>query len=468
MSSYHHGTVHSRAWRTLLESTPPGGPPGARDLPEAPVEDLAALALDAVLAGARLKIVLPDDEWLGPLSQALDLAIRPLCLLLPDADFAAGIAARATLSLLRSRLARDAEEPAPLAAAWQGARLRLEARADDWARCQAWAAHGRGDDWPAVLGGLFPVLAMGPRRAMQDGSAADWLVLAAADAWPAGESARRLILRPPGPRTAPPRAVGREQRLRLELEALSREVGELELELATVQGEMAPFSQRYYEVVGSRLVELDALQAKLALRAAERADRQDFSREAGTAPGTGDARRAADEARGRAERSQEEYRRFQETRDEAAGAAPFRPAADLKRLFRRIAQRIHPDRARDDDDRAWRTQLMAEANRAYRRGDRAALEEVLALWQEGRRGSGPAGPDDAGEGTVLEAQVMRLRSRLATLQRELEAVFASRLYELFQAQRVAARQGRDLLAEMAVRLDGEIAEIRQRLETLAD
>lgn len=465
MSSYHHGTANSRAWRTLLESTAPGGPPGALDLPDAPVSDFAALALHAVLAGKRLKLVLPDDEWLGPLSQALDLAIRPLCLLLPDADFAAGIAARATLSLLRSRLARDAEETPELAAAWLRQRESIARAGHEWARCQAWAAHGRGDDWPPVLGHLFPVLAMGPRRAMADDSAADWLVLGAGNAWPTAPAAHRLILRPPAPRAAPPRASGREDRLRLELETLAREVGELELELATVQGELAPFSRRYYEVVGSRLVELDALQAKLALRAAERADREDFGRQ--REAGGAEARRSAEEAKARADRSQEEYRRFQETREDSAPEAPFRPGGDLKRLFRRIAQRIHPDRARDEADRAWRTQLMAEANRAYRRGDRAALEEVLALWQEGRGGSGPAGREDAGDGAVLEAQVMRLRSRLATLQRELEAVFASRLYELFQAQRVASKQGRDLLEEMAVRLDAEIAAIRERLETLA-
>lgn len=464
MSSNDHGTANARAWRALLESAVPGGPPGVADLPADPVEDLAALAYAAAGAGRGLKIVLPDDEWLGALSQALDLAVRPLCLLLPEADFAAGIAARATLSLLKSRIAREAEEPDPaVAAAWRRQRGRLEELAAEWQACQAWAAGGRGDDWPRALGRLFPVLAAGPRRSMQDDTPADWLVLAGEDAWPAAAAARRLILRPAGRRGGAPRAVGRQDRLRQELETLAREVGELELELATAQGELEPFSRRYYEVVGSRMVELDALQAKLAGWIAERQEKDDFAGAAGA-----DARRTgreqASEARQRAERSQEEYRRYQETASDAAAEPAFRPSGDLKRLFRRIAQRIHPDRGRDDDDRAWRTRLMAEANRAYRRGDRAGLEEILALWEEGG-GAEPAPARDGG--AELEAQVMRLRSRLAEIQREMEAVFSSRLYELFQAARLAERQGRDLLREMADRLDAEIAAIRARLDALS-
>ncbi|MBL8492036.1 MAG: hypothetical protein JNM82_14745, partial [Rhodocyclaceae bacterium] len=439
--------------------------PGVADLPADPVEDLASLAFAAAGAGRSLKIVLPDDEWLGALSQTLDLAVRPLCLLLPDADFAAGIAARATLSLLKSRIAREAEEPdAAVAAAWQRQRLRLREFDEAWQRCQAWAAAGRGDDWPGPLGRLFPILVAGPRRSMQDESPADWLVLAGEDAWPQAPAARRLILRVSGRRGGTPRAVGREDRLRQELETLAREVGELELELATAQGELEPFSRRYYEVVGSRMVELDALQAKLAGWIADRQEKDDFAREAGGDAARRHGREQAREAQERAERSQREFRRYRETARDSAPEPQFRPSGDLKRLFRRIAQRIHPDRGRDDDDRAWRTRLMAEANRAYRRGDRAGLEEILALWEEGG-GASPASARDGG--AELEAQVMRLRSRLAEIQREMEAVFSSRLYELFQAARLAERQGRDLLQEMANRLDAEIAAIRVRLDELS-
>jgi hypothetical protein len=58
--------------------------------------------------------------------------------------------------------------------------------------------------------------------------------------------------------------------------------------------------------------------------------------------------------------------------------------------------------------------------------------------------------------------VDRLRTRLAEIESELHRLFGSRLYELFIAARQAARQGRDLLGEMAGQLDASIAELQRR------
>jgi DnaJ-class molecular chaperone len=55
----------------------------------------------------------------------------------------------------------------------------------------------------------------------------------------------------------------------------------------------------------------------------------------------------------------------------------FKPSDDLKRLYREIAKRIHPDLATDDAERAKRNQLMAEVNRAYADGDEARLRAIL-------------------------------------------------------------------------------------------
>jgi len=62
----------------------------------------------------------------------------------------------------------------------------------------------------------------------------------------------------------------------------------------------------------------------------------------------------------------------------------------------------------------------------------------------------------------LRPQVERLRARLAEIESELHRLFGSRLYELFIATRQAARQGRDLLGEMAAQLDASIAELHRR------
>jgi hypothetical protein len=63
--------------------------PREEALPARPLAVLAAFAAIALAEGRTLVILAPDDQQLPEISNALDLAIRPLCLVLPAADFAA-------------------------------------------------------------------------------------------------------------------------------------------------------------------------------------------------------------------------------------------------------------------------------------------------------------------------------------------------------------------------------------------
>jgi hypothetical protein len=234
--------------------------------------------------------------------------------------------------------------------------------------------------------------------------------------------------------------------LRAQLGILSQELGHMEMELATVQAEVGDFARRYYKQVGSLMTELDGLQAKLALRVAEQAGDESIS-----------ARAAAAEAVSRAERSQHEQARFAEPA--ATEPRPFRPSSTLKRLFRQIAQKIHPDRAVDENDRVRRTTLMTEANRAYRAADEMSLREVLNRWQE----SG-ANERTAPAAAEVRLQLEHIQRRLADIQFELRQIFASHLYELFIAARLARRRGRDLLDEMAADLLARIAAAKRLLQ----
>ncbi|MCX7168924.1 MAG: hypothetical protein NTY41_01185, partial [Proteobacteria bacterium] len=113
-------------------------------LPQADAElAIAALAefVAATLAAEQtLLIVLPDDEWLPEISNALDLSLRPLCLVLPGPGFAAEIALRATLALLKSRLARGGE--VCHVAAWDAQRRHIEQHAEVWQGALDWSARG--------------------------------------------------------------------------------------------------------------------------------------------------------------------------------------------------------------------------------------------------------------------------------------------------------------------------------------
>lgn len=427
---------------------------------------LAALAAEAMARQRRLLIVTRDDQWLAAISNAMDLNLRPLCLVLPAAEPACRIALRATLSLLRSRLTRaggDAEGPV-----WAARRGRMTNLAELWRSCLDWSQRDvDAEAWPSGLDKLFPVCIMPLTLALGMAMAPDWVVLVEADrlpvhptgighAWPKAERTLRLSersaeTREPHGGSVTPAHAGRTRQA--ELEILTQELSELELELATVQAEIAGFTRRYQAMIGSRMSTLDTLRAAMATRTAT------------LNPGDQAARREADAATAHARQTREENERlarFDLPDGLAADTRPFAPTNDLKRLYRRLAQKVHPDRASDDDDRAWRHQLMAEANRAYRAGDETALREILALWREGSPKNAAASPDHGG----FAATLVNLKRRIAEIERELNKLFGSKLYELFTACNIARRVGRDLLEEMAARLDADIAGVRAQLATL--
>ena len=439
------------AWFARLAAQSPAGMPHKEELPARPLAALAAFAAVVLAAGRTLLILVPDDDPLPELSNALDLAVRPLCLVLPAADFAARIALRATLSLLESRLRRDGEDEQ--SAAWHRQRQRIAANTALWQQAQGWAARNDRSDGPLAVAELFParILPLAAYRALQH-ETADITLLYRCDA-PAELIAPVGSLLRIGQRAATPRQHGlaladEDARLLQERAQLTRDIADMELELLTVQAEVADFMRHYQERVGRRMAELDALQAQLAREASERA------------PDNAQARSAAGKTQQQAEQSARESRRFTEAAPEETPA--FRPNNDIKRLFRQIARQIHPDRASDEADRAWRTQLMSEANRACRHGDERALREVAALWAEGRDDMPCAAFAAVPSAPTLRCQVARLRARLTEIESELHRLFGSRLYELFIAARLARRQGRDLLGEMARQLDASIARLHQR------
>jgi hypothetical protein len=442
--------AYAQAWLARLLA-PAGSVVPALPLPDPAAPALAALAAEALARQRTLLLVTGGDESLPDISNALDLELRPLCLVLPAAAYASRIALRATLSLLKSRLTRGGGDAAgPI---WTAQRSRMARLSKTWEDCLAWSSRGLDTEpWPEDVAEIFPVRILPLALARQLGLSADWVVQVgapggaspAADPWPAAQRTLRLAadIIPAGGALVVTDAA---MRLRAELEILTQELSELELELATAQAEIADFSRHYHRLIGSRLSTLDHLRAELAARQAA-ADPEDL-----------EAGRAAEAAWTRAEQSRRESERWSSL--ERGGDRPFAPSGDLKKLYRRLAQQIHPDRARDEDDRAWRTQLMSEANRAYRSGDESGLREVFSLWQEGAAHEAATETDQ----DRLTAQVAGLKRRIGEIERELNGLFGSKLYELFTAANIARRAGRDLLQEMARRLDADIDAARQQL-----
>lgn len=126
-----------------------------------------------------------------------------------------------------------------------------------------------------------------------------------------------------------------------------------------------------------------------------------------------------------------------------------------------MARAVHPDLEVDEAMRAQRTRLMIEANRAYEEGDGARLEAILREWEkspESVRGEGVAA-----ELVRVIRKVAQVRQRLIRIEEELGRLNASEICLLKVRVEEAAASGRDLLAQMAHKLDDQILGARERL-----
>ena len=242
-------------------------------------------------------------------------------------------------------------------------------------------------------------------------------------------------------------ATPEDQELSRKLEeqaALEADLADRELRSANLRAELGAFERQYLHFVGSRYAELDEWKAQIA----ERLVREQ--------PGNERAAEAAREARARAdetktvagERSEHEPRSFH--------ASP-----ELKRLYRDVARRIHPDLTSDRDDRARRQELMADANQAYEQGDEPRLEKILTAYEhspEAFHGEGPGAE-------LIRAirRVSQVRGRLAEIEAELQGLLRSDLYQLKIRVDDAEQTGHNVLQDMIAKVDEQIELAKKRL-----
>jgi len=236
-------------------------------------------------------------------------------------------------------------------------------------------------------------------------------------------------------------------RKRKEQERLEAELAECELRLATLRGELKSLEARYLNLVGAPYAELDELRAQIAERLAAEE------------PGNERLQRAAQEARARA--------------DESRAAAPaektgehktFSLSPELKRMYREAAKRIHPDLTADDADRVRRQELMAEVNQAYQQGDESAIAKILDVYE-----SSPEAVQGEGAGAELVRVIRKLslmNNRFSEIEAEMQVLLNSDLYILKVQADDAQEQNRDLLAEMADKVQQRVADSKARMEIL--
>jgi hypothetical protein len=229
-----------------------------------------------------------------------------------------------------------------------------------------------------------------------------------------------------------------------DLTSLRAALAERELQLADLRTHLKSFEGRYLRQAGVLYAELDDLEARIAEREVALYD-------------TDTARARATAARQQADATHEAA--FGEARE----AEDFEPSPDLKRLFRDIAKRIHPDFARSPADHEHCTRLMARANKAYARGDLEALERILDDFHET---TVSPNEDSAAELQRIARQIEQARRDIALIDEEMSILPTSEIAQFQQEYEAAHNEGRDLLAELAVNLNQRIADAQYRLQFL--
>jgi sulfur relay (sulfurtransferase) DsrC/TusE family protein len=230
---------------------------------------------------------------------------------------------------------------------------------------------------------------------------------------------------------------------REELALLQAELVERELFQTDLGAELSAFEALYLRQVGTLYAELDEWNAKIAERLAEQ-------------EGTEEARSAAEQARAQAEESNSAVR------EAAAKTEGFKASPELKKLFKEVAKRIHPDYATDEADRHKREQLMKEANAAYERGDAAALRRILEEYE-----SSPESVQGVGVAADLVRiirQIKQIKARLSQIKLEIAALVESDIAKLRAKVDAASAEGRELLSEMAEDVRKRIDMARRRFE----
>ncbi|MFZ3498961.1 J domain-containing protein [Streptomyces sp. 5.8] len=253
-----------------------------------------------------------------------------------------------------------------------------------------------------------------------------------------------------------------EARLERAVRAAEQALIEFEIAVETFRVEVENFSRLHHQKLGpmySRLDELDALIAEA--KAARTGDPEDLRRARDARslvmpmPGVDelfhdwlDADGMSDDASAmltdRAVRPPERVR----------------PSEEVRRLYRELVRKAHPDLAQDEAERERRDAFIARVNAAYGRGEEQVLRELAQEWAEG---PAPAEP------RLSESEELYERLEWLSRRKELLSVVARELEEsaIGSMLRMAPEDPDRLLEEIAEQLLGDVEKREAELAALA-
>ena len=233
-----------------------------------------------------------------------------------------------------------------------------------------------------------------------------------------------------------------------EFESLSKELAERELELATLENELSVFERRYARTVGILFAELDILEREIARELLRLHPDEKYQ-----------------ENFHKAERKSHDSQEAVNEKTRQEEKPSYVPTEEIKNLFRKVAKIIHPDLAVTENERAFRTDLMARANAAYKTGDKQALEQILHEWEH-RDEKYLSQAEQSKEFDQLKQKISQIKRRIMEIEARIGELKKSDLYQLLLKVKQAELDGHDLLRDMAIDLQNQIHEAKKLLDGL--
>lgn len=227
------------------------------------------------------------------------------------------------------------------------------------------------------------------------------------------------------------------QERREELLSLEAAIASEEPELVRLQSEILQFERVYLSVVGTRYDQLAEIEKEIA-----RLQGLDVS---------------ADDDEGDPAGSMA---------DDPVGCGQNRLHSDrLRKLYREVARKFHPDLVQCESERHHRHQLMVEANHAYEAGAEDRLNELLVAGETleniGDRAL-------SAEMIVLLRQIAESRGRLTAIGEERARIINSEIHKLMCRVQAAGALGENILSELVSQVDRQIRKATNRLEHLRE
>lgn len=246
--------------------------------------------------------------------------------------------------------------------------------------------------------------------------------------------------------------------LRQQIEAAEADLANREAGLVDLRVELSAFRLEYDTQVGRKVMELEAIEAEI-----KRCQRRiSHYRQWG---GSGPSQTRAGTAYIPVE---EQYRRTWQQPEEPPSPPPAEPVdaateAQIKKLYRQLCRRFHPDLTQDATERAWRTEMMTAINAAYAA---RSLVELQALAEKPDRSPAAEVGADEQRLAALRDRLQQIQRRTWEVEQEVRELMNSPTMQMNLDIKFAQRRGRDLLAEMAADVEKDLARKRVELDFL--